>query len=59
MCLSYDELESELKKVKQDFMELLEAAESLRFFREGTDYYKDSEEVVLRFKGDNYVQGKV
>lgn len=59
VCPSYDELESELKKVKQNFMELLDAAESLQFFREGTDYYKDAEEVVLRFKEDNYVQAKV
>lgn len=52
VCQSYDDLASELKSLKQNFNELLEAAESLRFFREGTDYYKEAEAVVLKFKGE-------
>ena len=53
LCKSYDELESELKQLKKDFATLLEAADDLRFFREGTDHYKDAEDIVIKFK-DKY-----
>ncbi|QZI87170.1 hypothetical protein MYOV085v1_p0151 [Vibrio phage 355E48.1] len=53
LCKPYDELESELKQLRKDFDKLLGAAGDLRFFREGTSYYKDAEEVVIKFKGDS------
>lgn len=46
VCPTYDELESELKKVKQEFMELLDVANDVISFREGTDMYKSAEKVV-------------
>ncbi|AGG58012.1 hypothetical protein VPBG_00240 [Vibrio phage helene 12B3] len=50
LCKPYDQLEGELGQLKKDFVTLLEAADDLRFFRESTDYYKDAEEVVIKFK---------
>ena len=53
LCKSYDELESELKQLRKDFDKLLDAAGDLRFFREGTSYYKDAEDIVQQFKEDS------
>lgn len=50
LCKPYDELENELKQLKQDFSKLLDAAEDLRFFREGTDYYEKASDTVDAFK---------
>ena len=50
ICKPYDQLEGELTQLQKDFDELLDAAGDLRFFREGTDYYKDAEEIVVKFK---------
>jgi len=53
LCKPYDQLEGELEQLKKEFDKLLEAANDLRVFREGTGYYNDAEDIVLKFKEDS------
>lgn len=50
VCKPYSQLEEELEQLQNDFDTLLEAANGLRFFREGAVYYNDAEDIVLKFK---------
>lgn len=50
LCKPYDQLEGELGQLQEDFDTLLAAANGLLFFREGTGYYNDAEDIVLKFK---------
>ncbi len=50
VCPPYSQIEAELTQTKKELQELLEAANSLRFYREDTSYYKEAKNVVLRFE---------
>lgn len=49
-CPPYSQIEAELAQTKKDIQELLAITDALRFFREGTDYYKDAECKLCQYK---------
>ena len=53
VCKHYDQLEGELTQLQKEFQNLLEAANGLRVFREGTGFYNDAEDIVLKLR-DKY-----